>query len=300
MRSLIQPDSTPPNPFPSQPETNDRVLDPLDKPSSPSRRLSPSDLEFPPPNFNNSNRDGNSSKVVPSKPKANKRADLKCDQVRERVLSSDIGAIELDVSPEFGVGPKDKLTPEKKRASFAQSAPHRTWYDSNSQVLAEGRLADFSNNAVVIEAANGTRNTIAIRKLGEPDQAYVFESWGLPITCSLGSTKLAARTYEPTTVAYKASGLCHKPLYFEEIQLERSGHEFGPIVQPAISTAHFFKNVAFLPYKMGIHPINECQYALGHYRPGNCAPWSIEPIPLSLRGAALQAKVITGAALVLP
>jgi len=46
--------------------------------------------------------------------------------------------------------------------------------------------------------------------------------------------------------------------------------------------------------------MNECQYALGHYRPGNCAPWTVGPVPISLRGALLQAKVVTGAVLILP
>jgi hypothetical protein len=61
--------------------------------------------------------------------------------------------------------------------------------------------------------------------------------------------------------------LCHKPLYFEEVQLERYGHTAGPVRQPFISGAHFFVNLAALPYKMAINPPHECQYALGYYRP---------------------------------
>lgn len=301
MRSLIEPKSEelPANPFP--PSSNkvdpDRIL--LEDSVPPSMGLSPSDLELPPPNFNRSN-DRDSGSSVPPKPKSAKRVDLNCDQVRDRVMSANIGTIELDVAPNFGVGPKDKQSPDEKRAAFAQSAPSRTWYSQSGQNLADGRLVDFAHDTIVVETSNGSRRQIPMRDLSEPDATYVYEAWGLPVTCSLGEQRLAARVNEPTTVAWKASGLCHKPLYFEEIQLERSGHEYGPIAQPAISTIHFFKNIAVLPYKMGIHPMTECQYALGHYRPGNCAPWSIEPIPLSLRGAAAQAKVITGAALILP
>ena len=39
---------------------------------------------------------------------------------------------------------------------------------------------------------------------------------------------------------------------------------------------------------------------LGHYRPGNCAPYIIDPVPLSLRGALFQAGAATGAAFALP
>ena len=101
-------------------------------------------------------------------------------------------------------------------------------------------------------------------------------------------------------MTWKASNLCHKPLYFEEVNLERYGHTAGPILQPIVSSAHFFANIAVLPYKKGIHPPNECQYALGYYRPGNCAPWIVPPVPLSLRGAARQAAVMTAGFWLIP
>ncbi len=301
MRSLIEPDSPdssdkPLNPFPPKTSRDELDLFSDDKASEKDRTPSPSDMDLPPPNLRRSKSD----ESTPSKPRSTKRYDVKCDDVRDRALSANIDKIQLDIAPNFGVGPKDKQSPEEKRESFAKSAPYRPWFDQTGTQIADGRLVDFAYNEVVIETQGGIRSSIPLRKLSEPDATYVFEAWGLPMTCSLGSEQIAARVYEPTTVAWKASGLCHKPLYFEEIQLERSGHEYGPIIQPAISSVHFFKNIAFLPYKMGINPMTECQYSLGHYRPGNCAPWSIEPIPLSLRGAAAQAKIITGAALVLP
>ena len=101
-------------------------------------------------------------------------------------------------------------------------------------------------------------------------------------------------------MTWKASALCHKPLYFEQIQLERYGHTSGPWSQPFLSGGHFILNIAALPYKMGINPMNECQYALGYYRPGSCAPWLLSPIPLSLRGAAAEAGAIFGGGALFP
>ena len=57
---------------------------------------------------------------------------------------------------------------------------------------------------------------------------------------------------------------------------------------------HFFANIAVLPYKMGVHCPSECEYALGYYRPGNCAPWIKPPVPISARGAIAQAATMTG------
>ena len=116
----------------------------------------------------------------------------------------------------------------------------------------------------------------------------------LPYQCIVGNEPFFVREWCPITFTWKASALCHKPLYFENRPLERYGHSAGPVLQPICSAAHFFTNIAVLPYKMGINPPTECQYALGYYRPGSCAPWLIDPIPISLRGAALQTGAILG------
>jgi hypothetical protein len=99
---------------------------------------------------------------------------------------------------------------------------------------------------------------------------------------------------------WKASALCHKPLYFEQVQMERYGHAWGPFMDPVISGAHFFATLPILPYKMGIEPPQECIYALGYYRPGSCAPYMIEPFPLSPKGALIEAGAVTGAILIVP
>jgi hypothetical protein len=94
--------------------------------------------------------------------------------------------------------------------------------------------------------------------------------------------------------------LCHKPLYFEEPQLERYGHTAGPFKQPILSGAHFFTSILALPYNMAINPPMECQYPLGYYRPGDCAPWHIPPVPLSVRGAAAEAGAWIGGIYMIP
>jgi hypothetical protein len=290
-----------PNPFPPRDEPKRSELLPLEGPEMGLKPSSPSDAE---PVFPDRAKEGtlNSDASDPTQPwpRSVRKPSVNCDDVRLRVAAADIGSIDLDVAPSFGTGYNDRASNEERQKSFIQSSPIREWHDRSGGKIAEGRLVDFSHHRVVVESKTGSRQSLDIRSLSDADAVYAFEAWGLPVTCSLAAKPAGPRLYEPTTVAWKASGLCHKPLYFEEIQLERSGHEYGPILQPALSTVHFFKNIAFLPYKMGIHPPHECQYALGHYRPGNCAPWSIEPVPLSLRGLAVQGAAITGGVLMLP
>jgi hypothetical protein len=122
----------------------------------------------------------------------------------------------------------------------------------------------------------------------------------LPQECPLGEEQFRPRMWQPITFTWKASGLCHKPLYFEETQLERYGHttKFG--LQPVVSAAHFFLTVPILPYEMGLYPPNECIYSLGYYRPGSCAPYILDPLPISIRAALFQAAAITTGIVVIP
>ncbi len=222
-----------------------------------------------------------------------------CNEMRARIHSTPLSEVSLDISPKYGAGFRVKKDAEQQRLDFASSATVREWTDYRGRVLASGRLIDLRDDRVVIDV-DGREQLIPVRDLSDVDVTYLGESWNIPERCGTGYDPLRGRNFVPSTVQWTASGLCHKPLYFEQVQLERYGHETGPVLQPLISTAHFFGNIAVLPYKMGIHPPTECQYSLGYFRPGNCAPYMIQPIPWSLRGAAAQAAVVTGGAALIP
>ncbi len=107
----------------------------------------------------------------------------------------------------------------------------------------------------------------------------------MPPECSLGEERLEPRHWERTTFSWVAAATYHKPIYFDDDQLERYGHTFGPVTQTTLSAVKFFATVPLVPYYMGVYPPNECIYDLGTYRPGSCAPYYFDPFPLSVRGA---------------
>ncbi|TWT43412.1 hypothetical protein [Botrimarina hoheduenensis] len=122
-----------------------------------------------------------------------------------------------------------------------------------------------------------------------------------PYECSIDDGMVGApRCWAEITYMWKASALCHKPLYFEDVHLERYGHSWGPVLQPLVSGAHFFGRLPVLPYCIGLKTPNECVYTLGHYRPGSCAPYTIDPIPFTWRAALFQAGGAVGVASFLP
>lgn len=117
---------------------------------------------------------------------------------------------------------------------------------------------------------------------------------------SLENPGVAQRMWSVTPVAWHASNLAHRPLYFEQVALERYGHTLGPGVQTAVSAAHFFTTIPFLPYKMTLEPPYEHIYALGYYRPGSYAPKLRYRVPFRLDAILVEAGAAGAVAAILP
>lgn len=96
-----------------------------------------------------------------------------------------------------------------------------------------------------------------------------------------------------TFVFWDAPGVAHRPLYFEEVNLERQGYKV-PLIQPVLSGAHFFSRVPMLPYLMAAEKHRQQRYTLGHYRPGSQAAYEWYLPRPSVGGGVLQAVTVTG------
>jgi hypothetical protein len=107
------------------------------------------------------------------------------------------------------------------------------------------------------------------------------------------------RPWAMSVSAWEAPAFCHRPLYFEDENLERHGRSFG-LVQPAVSAGHFAGRVVAWPYLAGAVPPHECIYTLGRERPGSCAPYRLYRPPVSVHGAIYEAAAITGLSFVVP
>lgn len=148
--------------------------------------------------------------------------------------------------------------------------------------------------------ANDCRAPQDLKRIYEITNDIAATPGEFPPECTLGNEPYEPRNWAMTTYAWKASALCHKPLYFEQAALERYGHTWGPVAEPFVSGAHFFGSVLVLPYNMGLELPCECVYDLGYYRPGSCAPRMIYPVPLSLRGALFEAGAWVGGVYLIP
>lgn len=225
-----------------------------------------------------------------------------CVAFRNRLLTDSIRNISLDITAPFDKDPD--VTPEQneaKRIDRLRLLEVREWRDRRGTVIGTGKMSDLVNGSVVLTDETGKETgRVAINELGEDSLCYVTAWWRLPAECPLGGLRNAERSWLASNFHYHASALCHKPLYFEDVQLERYGHTAGPFRQPILSAAHFVVHGLGLPYQMAINPPTECQYSLGYYRPGSCAPWMIQPFPLSLRGATAEVGAALGMAYLIP
>lgn len=121
----------------------------------------------------------------------------------------------------------------------------------------------------ILESKRPTELTIDIAMPeGELPRNYAAACWQ-----KIDEEEGSARLWTTFNYQWAATAFCHRPLYFEEINLERYGYGCNECLQPGVSAAHFFGTVAALPYCMVTTCPNECVYTLGHYRPGSCPPW---------------------------
>jgi hypothetical protein len=130
-------------------------------------------------------------------------------------------------------------------------------------------------------------------------------------------TKSGTRLWEDRTPLGMAYLFCHRPLYFEDANLERCGYVVGKDccccdwccccrgcgshLQPAVSAAYFFGTIPLLPYKMTVDCPCECVPSLGRC-PEGCRYSCCENYlpPWDFHAALVEAAVVTGAFFVIP
>ena len=240
------------------------------------------------------------------------KSDLEAEPAAsEPPLPEEPPASELPAMPDEPSATEDTLPPdneplptppERERPSYEQPLPARPNPEAagdlsegistpSALVGCQGYKADCDRAIADLQSRGITKVYIGLAIEGTEGDAY-------PCECKLGreySQKFTGRQFSRTVFTWKATGICHKPLYFEDVQLERYGHSWNPVVQPFMSAGHFFLSVPLLPYKMGLTPPTECIYTLGYYRPGSCSSLRDRADPVQPPRAALfEAAGLTG------
>ncbi len=138
-------------------------------------------------------------------------------------------------------------------AQSIERKPVPDWYDDPDEGLRPIREVNVS---IRLPTGEEPPDYAAARMAGEPG---VFHPLGM------------TRGWSSISYGWDAPANYYKPVYFEDVNLERYGIHYG-LCSPFISFGKFFACFPFLPYKLLVQPPCECHYTLGLERPNNCVP----------------------------
>jgi hypothetical protein len=112
--------------------------------------------------------------------------------------------------------------------------------------------------------------------------------------------KQRGEDWEQTVCSWAAPNTYSRPRYFEDRMLERHGHEQWGHLQPLASGARFFATVPALPYLMTVRNPCDCEYTLGYYRAGSCAPIMMQRPPLDKAAVIVESAAVAGMIIAFP
>jgi hypothetical protein len=93
---------------------------------------------------------------------------------------------------------------------------------------------------------------------------------------------------------------CYQPLYFEEVNVERYGRNYG-ILQPVVSCVQFYGRIPLLPYMAFAQPARQCAYHAHWTLPGYRIPCrERHPLYVSAKGGAAETAAVIGLFLLIP
>lgn len=145
-----------------------------------------------------------------------------------------------------------------------------------------------------LDSEEDYRQRLIQEELDETGQKLTF-----PEEAKLTSDAYYGRSWPKSYFYAEPNYVLHRRLYFEEMNAERYGWEFG-IFQPILSSLIFYKDVLLLPYHVGTAPCRRWDGSAGKCMPGDAVPYRIYPPELSASGAALQTAVIATLFVVFP
>lgn len=105
--------------------------------------------------------------------------------------------------------------------------------------------------------------------------------------------------FEPAVMWRPSGELAHRPVYFEETNLERHGRAPRHL-QPVISATRFVGTIVAMPYLMVADPPNVSRYHWDPYPAGRHAPRVRELPPFKPSAGAVEAGIVTGLILLVP
>jgi hypothetical protein len=165
-------------------------------------------------------------------------------------------------------------------------------------IYGDGRLARIKNDRIVIPTLIAP--TTDITDIGSRNRPQDIGGKALDQSTLLPEGFDRNEDWLLTQYFWQAPNTFSHPLYFEDVMLERHGHERCPCLTPVLSGVRFFATIPMLPYLGAVREPCDCVYTLGYHRPGSCAPRLLQRPPYERRAAVIQAAATAGAFIAIP
>ncbi|MEZ6090816.1 MAG: hypothetical protein R3C05_22905 [Pirellulaceae bacterium] len=170
---------------------------------------------------------------------------------------------------------------------------------AGESIFGEGRVPRVEGNRLVLPAL--TVPTTELSQIGNGEVPKDNARLAMNEVMPLPEQSFDRGGYWNQSIyQWQAPNTFSHPLYFQDVMLERHGHECEHCFQPAISAARFFGTLPALPYLMTVQRPCELNYTLGYYRPGTRAPNLLQRPPYQRDAVINEAAWVTGAFFLFP
>ena len=209
----------------------------------------------------------NQAPAAPSKPELAAAAFTEANSASEESLSP-------SVQTTLAIWQEQEASRSDKKADEGEDVPSSKDDDSDAssesaKTAKNSKKPEKFNTDSMIGPMSNTQKLFSMLEVQDQFQGYA-EPVNAGRTRDLDSPMHAPYTLENYT--WISPVFYHKPLYFEQPNLERYGQGTYRFLQPAASSIHFFGTIPLLPYKVLTQHPCEKHYTLGNRRPGNCNP----------------------------
>ena len=193
---------------------------------------------------------------------------------RRTALARFAAGLALVCSFLFGAATRGQETPPKPRKASEQYPPL-----PDPQRVFRLESEDTLTERMAREAQRGV-NPLKLK--------YDFVRPDYP---AVPKEEYVARPWEPLTEIVEPPYVCYRRLYFEQINSERYGWDFG-LVHPLVSAGIFYFDVATRPYHAAEDPLRRYECDTGYFLPGDPVPLLLYTPELSWPGVLAEAAVI--------
>jgi hypothetical protein len=144
-----------------------------------------------------------------------------------------------------------------------------------------------------------SERTLQQRMKQEGLQRPVPERLEFPAYKPLTAEQYVGRFWPSQELTVEPCYVCYRRLLFEDLNSERYGWDLG-FVAPFVSAAHFYKDVALLPYHLASDPFRCHECSAGYCLPGDPVPYLLYPPGLTVTGTVGEAGAVLGLLAIFP